>query len=128
MIKKSSVLITALFALGLTGCGSTTQPPRDVDTIGSSRTKTLTDPKITESDADSLEITYAEMSMGYAANCNAYKSFSDERNQCSELPENVKVMAIAYCEKSDRKAVFHGNGKSLLQMTVSKFTCEKKNS
>ena len=45
MIKKITVVITALFALGLTGWAST-QPPRDVDTIQSSKSKTLTDPKL----------------------------------------------------------------------------------
>lgn len=127
MIKKSRVVTAVVFALGLAGCAST-EPPRDVDTIQSSKSKTLTDPKITDSDLNSLEITYAEMSMGFDSGCNSHKYMSDERNQCSQLPENVKVMAIAHCEKNGKKAVFHGNGKNLLQMTVSKFTCETKNS
>ncbi|GAB55982.1 short chain dehydrogenase [Glaciecola punicea ACAM 611] len=127
MIRKSTLVIAVLFAVGLAGCAST-QPPRDVDTIQSSKSKTLTDPKITESDGNSLEITYAEISMGFDSSCNPYQSFSDELNDCSQLPENVKVMAIAHCEVKDKKAVFHGSGKNLLQMTVSKFTCETKNS
>ena len=123
---KSIIMMIVLVA-SLTGCAST-EPPRDVSTISSSKTKTLTTPKITQSDADGFRITYAEMSMGYDAGCNPFKGFSDELNQCSELPENVKVMAIDHCENQGQKAVFLGNTTNFLKMTVSKFSCEGKDS
>ncbi|MDA8526744.1 hypothetical protein N9K90_03260 [Gammaproteobacteria bacterium] len=47
-----------------------------------------------------------------------------KKNECSELPENVKLMAEDHCDKNDTKAVFLGNKKNLLQMTVSVFRCE----
>jgi hypothetical protein len=123
---KSIIMMIVLVA-SLTGCAST-EPPRDVSTISSSKTKTLTTPKITQSDADGFRITYAEMSMGYDAGCNPFKGFSDELNQCSELPKNVKVMAIDHCENQGQKAVFLGNTTNFLKMTVSKFSCEEKDS
>jgi hypothetical protein len=117
-------LLTLALVVALTGCVST-EPPRDVDTVSSSNTKTLTVPKIIESDANGLEIRYAELSMGFDATCNPFKSFSDEKNQCSQLPENVKVMAIDHCEKFAKKAVFLGNTTNFIQMTISNFSCEE---
>lgn len=87
----------------LTGCAST-EPRRDVSTISSSKTKTLSAPKITQSDADGFRITYAEMSMEYDAGCDPFKGFSDKLNQCSELPENVKFMTIDHCEDQGPKS------------------------
>ena len=86
--------------------------------------KRLWQPKIIKSSPEMLEIRYAQMSMGFATGCNPYKSFSSKLNQCSELPENVKLMAIEHCESYNKKALFLGNKTNLLQMTVSKFRCE----
>ncbi|MEJ6516162.1 MAG: hypothetical protein ACKVKL_11925 [Pseudomonadales bacterium] len=124
MIKKLRYLAVAILAAGLVGCAS--EPPREVSSVSSSKTKALNEPKISKASTDGLNITYIEASMGFDGGCNPYKSFSSELNQCSELPENVAKMAIDHCEKYDKKAMFHGNGTSLLQMTVSKFTCDKK--
>ena len=88
MIKKTTVVITALFALGLAGWAST-QLPRDVDTIQIFKKQNTDWSKVTESDGNSLEITYAEMSMGFDSSCNPFQSFSDELNDCSQLPGNV---------------------------------------
>jgi len=124
MIKKLRYLAVAILAAGLVGCAS--EPPREVSSVSASKTKALNEPKISKASTDGLNITYIEASMGFDGGCNPYKSFSSELNQCSELPENVAKMAIDHCEKYDKKAMFHGNGTSLLQMTVSKFTCDKK--
>ena len=50
--------------------------------------------------------------------------FLTKKNECAELPENVKTIAMDHCESYDKKAVFLGNKKNLLQMTVSVFRCE----
>jgi hypothetical protein len=116
------LLIIGLFFL-VTGC-SNNEPPRDVKDVSSKNIKTIVEPKITKSSSKMLEIRYAQISMGFAAGCNPYKSFSSKLNQCAELPENVKSMAVDHCEKYDKKAVFLGNKTNLLKMTVSKFGCE----
>jgi len=125
MIKNLNYLAVTLLTIGLAGCASP-EPPRDVSLVSTSNTKTLTDPKIGEASSEGLTITYAEMSMGFDAGCNPHKSFSSELNQCSQLPSNVATMAIEHCQKYNKKAVFHGNGTNFIQMTVSNFTCEKK--
>ena len=116
------LLIFGLLAL-ISGC-SNHEPPRDVKDISSKNIKTIVAPKITKSSSEVLEIRYAQMSMGFAAGCNPNKLFSSKLNQCAELPENVKSMAIGHCENYDKKAVFLGNKTNLLKMTVSKFRCE----
>jgi hypothetical protein len=37
----------------------------------------------------------------------------------------VKDIAIEHCAESGKKAVFLGNKTSLLQMTISEFSCEE---
>jgi len=116
------LLIVGLCFL-ISGC-SNNEPPRDVKDVSSKNIKTIVAPKITKSSPEILEIRYAQMSMGFATGCKPYKSFSSELNQCAELPENVKLMAIEHCENYNKKAIFLGNKTNLLQMTVSKFRCE----
>jgi len=118
-------LIAAIMLLGLAGCASQ-ETPRDVSTVSSDKIKTLMPPKVTKSDEKGLSIRYVQMSMGFDAGCNPFKTFSDKLNECFELPENVKTLAVDHCEKFDKKAVFMGNKTTLLQMTLSKFTCQDK--
>jgi len=116
------LLIAGLCAF-ISGC-SNNEPPRNVKDVSSKNIKTITAPKIVKSSSEMLEIRYAQMSMGFAEGCNPHKSFSSKLNQCAELPESVKEMAITHCENYAKKAIFLGNKTNLLQMTVSKFKCE----
>lgn len=125
MIKNKKLFVSGLIITCLAGCASQ-ETPRDVDTISSDKIKTLTPPKIIKSDVNGLSIRYAQMSMGYDAACNPNRSFSSELNDCNELPESVKNLAINHCEKYSKKAVFMGNKTNFIQMTVSKFTCQDK--
>ena len=122
-MKNSQTIISLILISAITSCAMQ-ETPRDVSDVSSKNIKTLTKPKITQSDSKSIEITYAQMSMGYASGCNPFRSLSDKKNECAELPENVKLMAEDHCDKNDTKAVFLGNKKNLLQMTVSVFRCE----
>ena len=118
-------IITAFLCLALASCASQ-ETPRDVDTVSSDKITTLFPPKVTKADEKGLSIRFAEVSMGFDATCNPFKSFSDKRNDCNELPESVKTLAIDHCEKHGKKAVFMGNKTNIIQMTVSKFTCQTK--
>ena len=118
-------IITAIMFVALASCASQ-ETPRDVETVSSDKIKTLFPPKITKADEKGLSIRFAEVSMGFDATCNPFRSFSDERNDCNELPERVKTLAINHCEKYGKKAVFMGNSQNIIQMTVSKFTCQDK--
>jgi hypothetical protein len=118
-------LITGLMLVALAGCASQ-ETPRDVSDVSSDKIKTLTKPKVTKSDEKGLSIRYAQLSMGFDKACNPFRSFSDKLNDCSELPESVKTLAVDHCEKHDKKAVFMGNRTTMLQMTLSKFTCQDK--
>ena len=122
-MKNLQTIISLILISAITSCAMQ-ETPRDVSDVSSKNIKTLTKPKITRSDSKSIEITYAQMSMGYASGCNPFRSFSDKKNECAELPENVKLMAEDHCDKNDTKAVFLGNKKNLLQMTVSVFRCK----
>ena len=117
---KSLILVIAL-----TGCASQ-ETPRYVSTVSSDKIKTLLPPKVTKADEKGLSIRYAQVSMGFDATCNPFKSFSDKLNDCSELPDNVKTLAVDHCEQFGRKAVFMGNKTTMLQLTLSKFTCQDK--
>ncbi|MGB2271531.1 MAG: hypothetical protein ACPH15_00785 [Pseudomonadales bacterium] len=117
---KSLILVIAL-----TGCASQ-ETPRDVSTVSSDKIKTLLPPKVTKADEKGLSIRYAQVSMGFDATCNPFKSFSDKLNDCSELPDNVKTLAVDHCEQFGKKAVFMGNKTTMLQLTLSKFTCQDK--
>ena len=99
------------------------ETPRDVSTISSSNTKTLTKPKIANT-RKGFKITYAQMSMGFDAGCNPNRIMSDEVNECAKLPENVKKLATEHCDSFSKKAVFLGNTTNFIQMTVSRFRCE----
>ena len=123
LIMYGKFLLTVGMCVLISGC-SNDEPPRDVKNVSSKNIKTIMAPKIIKSSPEILEIKYAQMSMGFATGCNPYKSFSSKLNQCSELPENVKLMAIEHCESYNKKALFLGNKTNLLQMTVSKFRCE----
>ncbi len=118
-------IIIALMLVALASCASQ-ETPRDVDTVSSDKIKTLFPPKVTKADEKGLSIRYAEVSMGYDATCNPFKSFSDKLNDCNELPESVKTLALDHCESFGKKAVFMGNKTNIVQMTVSKFTCQAK--
>ena len=118
-------IITALMLVALASCASQ-ETPRDVETVSSDKIKTLFPPKVTKADEKGLSIRYAEVSMGYDATCNPFKSFSDKLNDCNELPESVKTLALDHCESFGKKAVFMGNKTNIVQMTVSKFTCQAK--
>jgi hypothetical protein len=118
-------IITAIMLVTLASCASQ-ETPRDVDTVSSDKITTLFPPKVTKADEKGLSIRFAEVSMGFDATCNPFRSFSDERNDCNELPESVKTLAIDHCEKHGKKAVFMGNSQNIIQMTVSKFTCQDK--
>jgi hypothetical protein len=124
-LKKLFVKSLTIYAFGaiLLGCAST-EPPRLVSSISSSNSKTLTEPALEILENNYFEITYAEASIGFDSGCNPFKSFSDELNQCSKLPDNVKQMALQHCKGKSKSAMFLGNSKSLLQMTVSKFSCK----
>ena len=121
---KNSIKILML-AIVLTGCASQ-ETPRDVSTVSSDKIKTLLPPKVTKADEKGLSIRYAQVSMGFDATCNPFKSFSDKLNDCNELPENVKTLAVDHCDQFGKKAVFMGNKTTMLQMTLSKFTCQDK--
>ncbi|MDB2410732.1 MAG: hypothetical protein P8J42_04865 [Pseudomonadales bacterium] len=118
-------IITALMLVALASCASQ-ETPRDVETVSSDKIKTLFPPKVTNADEKGLSIRYAEVSMGFDATCNPFKSFSDKLNDCNELPENVKTLAVDHCDQFGKKAVFMGNKTTMLQMTLSKFTCQDK--
>ena len=114
-----------MLSIALVGCASQ-ETPRDVSTVSSSNIKTLMPPKVTKADTKGISIRYAQVSMGFDATCNPFKSFSDKRNDCSELPENVKTLAVDHCDQYGKKAVFMGNKTNIVQMTVSQFTCQDK--
>jgi hypothetical protein len=118
-------LIVALMLFALAGCASQ-ETPRDVSTVSSDKIKTLIPPKVTKADEKGLSVRYAQISMGFDVACNPFRTFSDKLNDCFELPESVKTLAVDHCEKFDKKAVFMGNKTTLLQMTLSKFTCQDK--
>ena len=118
-------LITGLMLVVLAGCASQ-ETPRDVSDVSSDKIKTLTKPKVTKSDEKGLSIRYAQLSMGFAKACNPFRTFSDKLNECFELPGNVKTLAVDHCKKHDKKAVFMGNRTTILQMTLSMFTCQDK--
>ena len=125
MIKYHKLFVSSLIISCLASCASQ-ETPSDVDTVSSGKIKTLTPPKIIKSDVNGLSIRYAQMSMGYDATCNPNRSFNSQLNDCNELPESVKTLATNHCEQSGQKAVFMGNKTNLIQMTVSKFTCQDK--
>ena len=120
------IITTLMLAIALVGCASQ-ETPRDVSTVSSNNIKTLTAPKVTKADAKGISIRYAQISMGFDATCNPFRSFSEKRNDCSELPENVKTLAVDHCDLYGKKAVFMGNKTNIVQMTVSKFTCQDNN-
>ena len=122
-MKKTNTIYVMLFVLFASSCAMQ-ETPRDAASVSTKNTKTITKPKISKSDENSIQITYAQMSMGFDSGCNPFRSFSDEKNECASLPENVKSMAITHCESFNKNAVFLGNKKNLLQMTVSVFRCE----
>ena len=121
MLRKSMVI--SFCCTLLVGC-SDTEPPRDVTDVSSKNIATIVAPKVTKSSPEKLEITYAQISMGFDSGCNPFQSFSSKLNDCAQLPDNVKVLAIDHCAKYSKKAVLLGNKTNLLQMTVSKFKCE----
>ena len=121
MLRKSMVI--SFCCTLLVGC-SDPETPRDVADVSSKNIATIVAPKVTKSSPEKLEITYAQISMGFASGCNPFKSFSDKLNECAQLPKSVKVLAVDHCAKYSQKAVFLGNKTNLLQMTVSKFRCE----
>ena len=114
-----------MLSIALVGCASQ-ETPRDVSAVSSSNIKTLMPPKVTKADTKGISIRYAQVSMGFDATCNPFKSFSDKRNDCSELPENVKTLAVDHCDQYGKKAVFMSNKTNIVQMTVSQFTCQDK--
>ena len=111
----------------VSGClsGGAPERPRDVADVSSSDTSTIIDPKIVKSSEEGIEIKYAQLSFGFDAGCNPYKTYSSDLNECAKLPENVKDIAIEHCAESGKKAVFLGNKTSLLKMTISEFSCEE---
>ena len=123
--RKAIIMTSALIFMALAGCASQ-ETPRDVSEVSSDNIKTLTPPKVIKADEKGLSIRYAQLSMGFDKTCNPFRSFSEERNDCNELPENVKTLALDHCEQYGKKAVFMGNKTNFIQMTVSKFTCQDK--
>ena len=121
VVIRSAFVLAILFSLF--ACASQ-ETPRDVATISTSNTKTLMPPKIVDANNEKFGIRYAQISMGFDAGCNPGRTFSDERNECAKLPEEVKSMALDYCENRSKKAVFLGNKTNFLQMTISNFRCE----
>ena len=122
---QKKLLVISLISLMVSGCLSDPETPRDVADISSSDTTTIFNPKIVNSSKEGLEIKYAQLSFGFDAGCNPYKSFSSDLNECAKLPENVKNMAMVHCSENGKTAVFLGNKTSLLQITISKFSCEE---
>ena len=116
---------------GLTGCATSFnhEPPHDVTSVGSKNSKTLTAPSISQYDVDGFtdgfRITYAQIGMGFDVGCNPFRNNSEIKNQCSPLPESVKLMAISHCKNKGKKSVFWGNTTNWIEMTVSKFSCEE---
>ena len=122
-MQNLNLFLLSISILLLGACASQ-ETPRDVSSVSTSNTKTLTKPKIIKSDKEGLSIRYAQMSMGFDANCNPNRIMSDNMNECAKLPENVKQMALDHCNNHDKNALFLGNKTSLLQMTISNFRCE----
>jgi hypothetical protein len=121
--KASKIVL--LLALGFTAACARDEPPRDVSNVSSSNTSTLFKPTTSSASSEGIQITYAQVSLGFDAGCNPFKSFSSDLNQCAKLPETVKGLATAHCDTFNKKAIFVGNKTNLLQMTVSKFKCEQ---
>ena len=115
-------LFTIGICISLSGCFSA-EPPRDVKDVSSQNTATIFPPKVTKSSPEMLEVRYAQTSVGFDAGCNPVAAFKSKLNQCSKLPENVKLLATEHCAKFGKEAKFLGNKSNLLQMTVSKFSC-----
>ena len=118
--SKIALLFGFIF---ITGC-SDDQPPRDVADVSSDNTTTLMAPVISKASKDEIIVRYAQVSMGFDAGCNPFKSFSSEKNQCAKLPESVKKIASEHCANYSKKAVFYGNKTNLIKMTLSRFKCE----
>ena len=125
MFKNLTIILIG--SIMVSGClsGGAPERPRDVADVSSSDTSTIIDPKIVKSSEEGIEIKYAQLSFGFDAGCNPYKTYSSDLNECAKLPENVKDIAIEHCAESGKKAVFLGNKTSLLQMTISEFSCEE---
>lgn len=123
IIKKNNIML--MCALGMIAACSRDQPPRDVIDVSSSDTTALFKPFTSSASSEGIKITYAQASIGSDLGCDLFKTFSDQLNQCAKLPESVKSLATSHCESFGKKAVFLGNKTNLLQMTVSKFECEK---
>lgn len=116
-----SIVALSQFGIAL-GSGDET---RDVESISSTKTKTLTKPKL-KTTRNGFKITYAQASIGFDAGCNPNRIMSKKLNECIKLPKNVKQMAISYCADKDKnKAVFYGNTENFIKMTVSRFRCEQ---
>lgn len=115
-------LLTIGICIFLSGCLSD-EPARDVKDVSSQNTATIFPPKITKSSPEMLEVRYAQASIGFDAGCSPVAGFKSKLNQCSKLPENVKLLATEHCAKYGKEASFLGNKSNILQMTVSKFSC-----
>ena len=120
-LKTLSTLIAV--TLTLAACAPS-EPPREAATVSSANTATLLPPKIKKMSADGIQITYPQISMGFDANCGAFRVMSSKLNQCAKLPENVKQLAVEHCSRVDKTAIFTGNKTNMIHMTVSHFDCE----
>ena len=119
--KTLSILIAVV--LTLASCAPS-EPPREAATVSSANTATLLPPKIKKMSADGIQITYAQVSIGFDANCGAFRVMSSKLNQCAKLPGNVKQLAMDHCSRFEKTAIFMGNKTNLIHMTVSPFDCE----
>ena len=121
-MHHKKILFILIGCAALLGC-SQAEPPRAVEAVSSANTATLSPPKVRSRTENGIEIVYPQVSIGFDANCSAFRVMSDKLNQCAKLPANVKNMAIEHCALFDKQAMFIGNKTNFLHMTVSRFEC-----
>ena len=124
--SKTQTRFAVMFALtiGLCGCAGQQETPRDVSEIGTDNTVLIFGPSVSNATEEGIKITYAQASMGFDTGCDPNRTFSDELNECTKLPVEVKEEAMSHCDSYGKKAVFLGNKSNWLAQTVSQFICE----
>ena len=99
--SKTQTRFAVMFALtiGLCGCAGQQETPRDFSEIGTDNTVLIFGPSVSNATEEGIKITYAQASMGFDTGCDPNRTFSDELNECTKLPVEVKEEAMSQSER-----------------------------